>query len=39
MVKTEYFPPNIGNKARMSVLTAAIQHYTGGPRQCNKESI
>lgn len=34
---TETFPPNTGNKTRISALTTPIQRYTGSPGQCNKE--
>ena len=32
----ECFLPKIGNKARMSALTAPIQHHTRSLSQCNK---
>ena len=30
-------PPQIRNKAKMSLPIASIQHYTGGPSWCNTE--
>ena len=35
-MKTKYFPPNIGNKAKISFLTVPIQHCTRSPSQDSK---
>ena len=37
MVKSDFFPPNFRNKARMSALIISIQHWTESPRQCNRK--
>lgn len=34
--KTEWFPPKIGSKTRMSALSTLIQHTAGNSSYCDK---
>ena len=37
MVKCyQYLPPKMGNKAKISTMSALIQHCIRGPSKCNK---